>query len=124
MRKRINTACKSAVRNAFKAIRLIQKYHHLKYSQLTKVPKCGFLTMIDNGLFTNISGCGDIFKEFLEKRHLTNYTGIGTSIKKPTDSDYWNAKLRIVPFDSTFTFLPKDVHEHKFLGLINKYMQT
>ena len=112
MKKRINAACKSTFRNGYKAVRLMEKYKKLMKNK----PSSGtpsFINMIDTGDCTMVSGFGSLFDDFLASRSLGTYSGKNEKLSYPSDPTYWTSKLRFVPFDDTFTFLPQDVTRRK-----------
>ena len=74
-----------------------------------------FLNVIDTGTVTMLSGCRSMLKKFVEKREITDYSGEEQCIKYPKDNTYWSSKLRFVPFDETFTFLPNDASKRMCL---------
>ena len=111
MWKRVQTAMKSSVRNAFKAIRLLQKYHHLQKSSQRNFREPSFFLMLETGYYTNLSGCGHLFDKFVRTKMLNGYSGQNEEIAKPNDCEFWKSKLRYMPFDSTFTFIPGNVND-------------
>ena len=108
LRKRINTACKSAFRSCHKAIRLMETYNKL-ISDKTSKHKPTFINLIETGTCTMISGYGALFEKFRQKKIIDNYSVQDSKFSYPDDVNYWNSKLRFVPFDDIFTFLPTDV---------------
>ena len=67
--------------------------------------------LMETGYYTNISGCGNVLEEFMEKKTLSEYSGEHSQISKLNESGFWTSRLRYLPFDSTFTFLPTDVDQ-------------
>ena len=114
MRKRIRTAMKTTVRSAFKTVRLIKKYQSVFGSdQNSNQPS--FLLALETGKFTNLAGCGSMFDNFLDNKTLGNHSGQNETPLYPDQKDFWKSKLRILPFDHTFTFLPIDVNKRKHM---------
>ena len=113
LRKRIRTAMKTTVRTAFKTIRLINKYN--KYKGFKNILQPSFFLAVETGSFTNISGTGNLYTNFWENQQLSGYSGENCIPSTPKDGNFACAKLRYLPFDHTFTFLPIDVDKCKFL---------
>ena len=76
------------------------------------------LIIFDNGYYTIISGSGKIFHAFCKDKTLGNYNGNDENPTAPTDPMYSSSKLRIIPFDQSFTFLPNDVDDRKILFIL------
>ena len=76
------------------------------------------LIIFDNGYYTIISGTGEIFHAFCKNKSLGNYNGNDEDPTDPSDPRYYSSKLRIIPFDNTFTFLPNDVNDRKLFWII------
>ena len=113
MRKRIRTAMKTTVRSAFKTVRLIRKYQSLNRDKVKDSKPPGFFLALETGTFTNYAGCGSMFDSFLQNGQLGNHSGEDQEPLTPDEKNYWKSKLRILPFDHTFTFLPIDVNKRK-----------
>ena len=102
---------KTTVRTAFKTIRLIKKYN--KFKKFTNILEPSFFLAVETGSFTNISGSGNLYKNFVEKQQISGYSGENCDPSTPKDGNFSRAKLRFLPFDHTFTFLPIDVDKCK-----------
>ena len=71
--------------------------------------------ILDNGYYTIISGSGKIFNAFCKNKSLGNlYTGRYAVPRDPSDPKYSQSRLRILPFDKAFTFLPNDVDSREY----------
>ena len=90
-------------------MQLLEKFYELNGSNTETLQKPSFLNIIDLGSFSYVSGFGSMFETFMTSGKLSNYSGEKSSVCKPEDAKYWSSKLCLVPFDHTFTFLPKDV---------------
>ena len=101
------------VRSAFKTVRLIKKFNSFKGYNLEKMKDPSFFLALETGSFTNFAGCGSMYQNFLQTETLGNYSGQNQDPKMPTDTNFSKSKLRILPFDHTFTFLPIDMNECK-----------
>ena len=77
--------------------------------KLKNIQDPSFFLALETGTFTNISGFGKMFNKFLETKKLTGYSGEDSMPSNPKDGNFWRSKLRHLPFDHTFTFLPIDV---------------
>ena len=97
-----------------KANRLMEEYKELMRGTDSEGLDPSSLIVFDNGYYTIISGSGKMFNAFGKTKSLGNYTGRFEIPKEPTDPNYSKSKLRILPFDKTFTFLPNDVDQSKF----------
>ena len=94
-----------------KAVRLISKLYEYKGISNHRLP--AFLLFIDTGSSTSVSGTGPIYRKFLQSKSLGDYSGSGSQLKTPQDKNYGNADLKLVPFDTAFTYLPIDVNQRK-----------
>ena len=54
-----------------------------------------------------------MFDSFIRTETLGDFSGQNQEPKNPNDPNYSKSKLRVVPFDHTFTFLSIDVNQCK-----------
>ena len=111
MRKRIRTAMKTTLRSAFKTVHLLKRYYTLKDISPDSIKDPCFFLALETGMFTNLAGCRSMLENFLQNSNLGSYSGDSEVPRKPSDKDFSKSKLRIVPFDHTFTFLPIDINK-------------
>ena len=102
---------KTSVRSAFKAIRMLRKYHRMKKTQQVNFKVPSFFMMFETGFHSTFSGLGDLLKSFLNSKSLENYSGFDSEVAHSNESGFWNSKLRYLPFASTFTHIPLDVNQ-------------
>ena len=72
--------------------------------------------LMETGYYMNLSGCGDILDTFIQDKNVKNYSGENSQVVKQKESGFWNGKLRYMPFNSTFTFLPTDVDDRQYFS--------
>ena len=98
------------MRSAFKAVRLLAKYHKLAKTSCKHFRQPGFIMLTETGHFSCFSGSGDFLQSFMKNRVIKNYLGESSPIMKGKEVGFGKSKLRFMPFDSTFIFLPTDVN--------------
>ena len=113
MRKRIRTAMKTTVRSAFKTVRLIKNYQKFQNKTILNLNSPSFVLALETGTFTSLSGCGSMFDNYVKNGNFGNHSGKNEKLRYPDERNFCTSKLRVLPFDHTFTFLPIDVNKRK-----------
>ena len=105
----------SAIREVHCVQRIAEQLHtSLSGSGLEgQVPT--FLLAMCNGYFTTATGEGDLFQKFCQYGVLGQYTGRNVRYRSPSQADYSEARLRLLPFDHAFSHCTKDVQEREWI---------
>ena len=121
-RKSIKTHTATCVHHLIPLIRMAGEYYIYNTGhKCEKGRKSALLFIFDTGYYTIVSGWGELYDIYCTTKKLGSYTDRNVSPHKPTDTDYGESRLWILPFDHAFRFIKKNITDSKHV--INSYHQ-
>ena len=115
VKRRLYSSLCSTVHVGFNTVRLAEIYN-----QRTTVPSpsnenVGYLSIVDTGGQTTISGSGKIFERFLSTGWVDTFSGYGTKPVTFLEKSFLCAPLRKMNFDETYYGMHYDCRKSKHL---------
>ena len=111
----LKTTIVSSTKSSIRGVIATGRYIEMKQELEKPAEKASFgvFCAIHDGEQTTFGGEGDIFDNFMKTRQLAGYPGENDKITTFYDSNYNDAKLRLMRFDETFHKCHYDASERK-----------
>ena len=88
---------------------MAEEYYENKKSSPQSGIEPSLLFLFDNGYSTTMSGWGNLYDHYCNFKQLGQYTGRNVKPRQPSDTDYCQSRLHIMPFDHAFKLVTTDI---------------